>query len=265
MTPDDDAGMILVGVLAMVALAASVVTLMLASETAALDRARRFGEAARAAAIARGGEASVVAAWTRDPVPGGEGWRRAVQPRTPIAGGSFTLAVDDAQQRINVNAAGEATLVAVAAAQGLPVDTAARITGFIRRNGPLRDLSDLDRAGLTPATIDRLRPLLTALPGIAPVNLNTAPEAVLGVMLHDPVQARGLVARRSTAGRLTIDELALAGVSLPDAGLSSDHVLATTTVTVGGTTRRLVSLIERRSVDGHTAIAVIDRRDQRAR
>lgn len=261
--------MILVGVLAMVAVAASLVTLMLAAEVPALDRVERFGDAARALAIARGGEASVIAALRRDATPDSDtpaDWRLVSQQGTSIADGSFSLAIDDAQSRLNVNATTEPVLAAVAAARGLPGDTAARITRFIARRGAIADLSDLVGAGLSPAAIDALRPLLTALPGAAPLNLNSASEEVLAILIGDPAAARLLVARRTAAGCLTFDDLALLGVNVPTPNFSSDHVFATTTVTIGVTRQRLTSLIERRRVESHIEIAVLARtRGQRSR
>ncbi|MBV8971514.1 MAG: general secretion pathway protein GspK, partial [Sphingomonadaceae bacterium] len=99
--------MILVNVLAVVAVATALVAAML-DTGAAIDRAAAWRDAARARAIARGGELSAIAALRRDTDPArddrSEAWARVAQAPTPIAGGRFALTIDDAQGRFNVNA-----------------------------------------------------------------------------------------------------------------------------------------------------------------
>ncbi len=246
--------MILVNVVAMVAVAAALVMAMLDREAPAVDRTATYRTAAQALAIARGGELSAVAALqrdgdsTRDDLT--EAWARVAQPPTPIAGGSFALAITDAQGRFNVNAAtgaGEPVLAGIVAALGLPPEVAVRIAGTVAARGRVRNLGELTRAGLDDATLARLRPLVTALPGDAPVNVNAAPAALLGVLVGDGVKGEQLARSRERAGRLTPPDLAAAGAELPPgAGFTSNHFLVTSTVTQGGTTVVLTSLLERR-------------------
>ena len=246
--------MILVNVLAMVAVAAALVVAMLGTERAALDRVALFRDADRAQAIARGGELTALVALRRAPAdPTGDdpaAWTRVAQPPTPIAGGTFALAVADAQARFNVNAAagdGEPQLAAIAAALGLAPDVAHRIAASIAERGRVRDVSELARAGIDDATLARLRPLVTALPGDAPVDLNAASAALLGILVGDASGGRLLAARRGRTSRLTALDFAATGLALPaGAGFTSDHFVVTTTVRQGAATVVLTSLLERR-------------------
>lgn len=255
--------MILINVLAVVAVTAGVATLMLASETPALERAIRLREAAAAVAIARGGELTAMAALRRDRDDDSddrtEAWARVAQASTPIAGGTFALAIDDAQARFNINTAGPdaTTLARFIAAAGLPAAVGAQIGAAIARDGAIADLADLANAGIDPATIAALRPYVTALPGAAPINVNAAPAAVLGVMIGDPAKGRLLAARRDRAGRLTPADF---DAVPPGAGFTSDHFTVTTTVTIGTTTRTLVSQLHRSRADsGRTEVIVVAR------
>lgn len=259
--------MILINVLALVAVATAAVMLMLTSETGAMTRAIALREATQAAAIARGGEASAIVALRRDMLAAPdtddrtEAWAKVAQARTPIEGGSFALKIADAQARFNVNGAvgsGEPTLAAIGAALGLAPDAASRIAGSIVADGPVADLAELRRAGVDAASIARLRSLVTALPGVTPVNVNAASAGLLGVFVSDPAAGLVLASRRHRAGRLTATDFAAAGMILPaSAGFTSDHYLVTTTVTIGATMARLTSLIERRPATG--SVVVLER------
>lgn len=258
--------MILINVLAMVAVAAAVVMLMLGSEGAALDRALAFRDGAQALAVARGGELTAIAALRRDLDSGpdsddrSEAWARVAQATTPIEGGSFTLTITDAQSRFNVNAApgaGEPLLAAITTSLGLDPDTASRIAKSVAERGRVADLGELTRAGIDDATLARLRPLVTALPATAPVNVNAAPPALLAVLTADPVGGRILGDRRDRAGRLTPLDFAATGLRLPaGAGFTSDHFVVTTTVTQGRETVTLTSLLERRRGPAPVVVAI---------
>ena len=255
--------MILINVLALVAIAAAAVLLMLRAEDPALDHAIRLRDAAQALAIARGGELSAIAALRRDMTTAPdtdnatEAWVKVAQAKTAIEGGSFTLTIADAQARFNVNAAaggGEPMLAAIATALRLEPDVASRIAASIADRGRVSDLGELARAGIDGATIAALRPLVTALPGTAPVNVNAASPDLLGILVGDGVGGRILSDRRDRAGRLTADDFTATGLRLPTgAGFTSDHFRVTTTVTIGATTQTLTSLLERR----HGAVPVV--------
>ncbi|MCV2365437.1 type II secretion system minor pseudopilin GspK [Paucibacter sp. DJ1R-11] len=70
------------------------------------------------------------------------------------------------------------------------------------KNPPLppRNLDQLAWFGLTPETIERLRPVLTLLPQATPVNLNTAPREVIAALYDgmDLASAERLVRARQT-------------------------------------------------------------------
>ncbi|MGI4876531.1 MAG: hypothetical protein ACRYG4_03515 [Janthinobacterium lividum] len=258
--------MILVNVLALVAVAAAVVMMMLGVEDPALDRAIKLREAAQALAVANGGELTAVVALRRDMTTGPgsddptEPWAKVAQAKTPIAGGSFTLTIADAQGRFNVNAAGgggEPALAAITTSLGLAPDIASRIAKSIADRGRIDTLDELARAGIDAETIAALRPLVTALPGKADVNVNAASIGVLAPLLGDKVGARILVDRRDRAGRLTPLDFAATGLSLPaGTGFTSDHFVVTTTVTIGGTTQTLTSLLERRHGKPPSVVAI---------
>ncbi len=248
--------MILLNVLAMVAVAVAAVMLMLGTQDPALDRAIRLREAAQALSVARGGELSAIAALRRDMIaaPGTdnrtEAWAKVAQAQTPIEGGTFTLTIADAQGRFNVNdaaGAGEPVLAAITTALRLDPDIASRIAKSIAERGRVSDLAQLSRAEIDPETIAKLRSLVTALPGRADVNVNVAAPELLAVLVGDPVGGRILGDRRDRAGLLTPADFAATGLRLAaGAGYTSDHYVVTTTVTMGGTTQTLTSLLERR-------------------
>ena len=257
--------MILVNVLATIAVAAAIIVAMLGADATALDRAAMFRDAAQAFAIARGGELSAIAALRRAPPTGSDdataAWAKVAQAKTPIVGGTFTLVISDAQGRFNVNAAvgaGEPRLAAIVAALGLDADVASRISASLAERGRVADVAELTRAGIDDATLARLRPLVTALPGVAPVNVNAASPALLGILVGDAAGGRALGDRRVRAGKLTPDDFTATALQLPDgAGFTSDHFVVTTTVAQGATTVTLTSLLERRrgATPGVVAIA----------
>ncbi len=260
--------MILLNVFALIAFAAAVLLTMTGAQDAGLERGVRFREAATALAAARGGELSAIAALRRDMLVAPqtdhykEPWAAVAQRDVAVGGGHFSLAVEDAQARFNVNslvvggAIADATAARVEAALKLPVGSASALAGFLRENGPIQQLGELRRAGLDAATLATVAPYLTALPGATTINVNTAGEPLLALLLGDPVAARVLVERRAGPGFLTAADFTAARVAVgPGMGFTSDHYLVTTTVTIGGTTQRLTSLLERRR--GPTGVAVV--------
>ena len=106
---DEEKGMILVNVLLFVAIASGLVLLMINREELALDQSLRSTDAARALAVARGGETSAIVALRRDLVTSptidhqGEDWAKLQERGAKIDGGSFDLAIADAQGRFNIN------------------------------------------------------------------------------------------------------------------------------------------------------------------
>lgn len=272
-----EAGVVLINVLVMLALSATVVYAMLSLSELSLARSQRFSEAGQALALVRAGELSAIAALRRavqDAEPGGASPELSIaQEPVEIAGGSFALVIEDAQGRYNLNGLarggllGLETLRALAAALGLPPDTAPRIAASLALHGPLETLEALvSRAGLAPEHLAALEPYVTALPGPADVNINAAPVELLAVLLGNPTQARLLVSIRERRGALTPADLETARVVLPPgAGYRSDHFRLLTTVRIGGTVQTVESLLQRRrGTDGGTEVAVVRRKNAAA-
>ncbi|WP_331012045.1 general secretion pathway protein GspK [Sphingomonas sp.] len=274
MTPADDReqGMILITVLLFVALATGVVALMLSGEDAALGRAQRMRDAAAAQAAARGAETSAIVALRRDAVLApaadypAEPWGALSERGAKIAGGTFDLAIADAQGRFNINMlAGngvDANLVAMRLATALkvPPELAMRATEFLRQSGPVTDLSPLRLFGLDPARMAALAQLATALPGKTTVNLNAASESLLAILLDDPAAAAKLVAIRTRQGFLTPDDFQRAGTAMPPGtGFTSDLFWVRTRVTIGDTPQQLTSLLQRRRTAAGVEVIAIGR------
>lgn len=258
--PRDELGMILVNVLLFVALASSIVMMMISREDAALERSVRLREAAQAQMIARGGEMSAVAALRRDVLEGpasddaGEPWAALAQEEVAIEGGTFDLAITDAQSKFNINAlaSGDAAavdlLARIAVALGIQPEMVPQLATLIRLYGPVTDLRPLALAGLDPGSVARLSGLITALPYPTKVNANSASEELLAIMLESPVAARALVAQRQRKGYLTLDDFSAANRLLPSTlGFTSNLFWIRATVRIGDTRQQLTSLIARRS------------------
>jgi general secretion pathway protein K len=100
------------------------------------------------------------------------------------------------------------TLTRLCESAGVPPDTASRLASQLRaafaakpgNDAPLQpqSLNDLQWLGLTADTIARLRPLVTLLPVVTPVNMNTAPREVIAAMFDgmDLASAERLVQQR---------------------------------------------------------------------
>ena len=270
--PDRERGMILVNVLMIVALAASVLALMLSSEDGALQRSTRLREAARANAIARGGELSAISELRRDAITNpesdnlSEAWANIADAGVAIDGGRFAFVVGDAQARYNVNALARGDVMSrdvfarIVAAAGLDPNLSEQMAVLLALGGPVSDLAALRQIGMDDGDIARLSMFVTALPGDTPVNVNTASEALLAVLLNNPPAARTLVARRERGGGLTSDDLAAARVILPPGtGFTSRYFWSRGRVTIGDTSQQLVSLLQRRTKGDRPEVIAIAR------
>lgn len=266
----DDDGMILVQVLAVLAVASAAVLVLIGLQQAAILRGQRAADTAQALAWARGGETSVATALRRDAAEApktdhlGEPWARVAQVPVALPGGGFTLRLRDANDRINLNALtgtlGRARLTALAQAAGLTPAAAAGLAALLDQAGPLEDLDHPLLAGLAPEALARVRDLITALPGRAPVNINSAGAPVLALLLGNPAAARALVARRDRQGYLTPGDLAdLAVVLPPGLGFTSNLWWVETTATFGASTQTLVTLLHRRPARGGTEVVALRR------
>jgi len=266
-------GVILVNVLLFVAIASGIVMLMIRAGDAALDRGLRMREAARAQAILHGGELSAIVALRRDGVVGpasdnlAEPWAALGETAAPIEGGTFSLAIADAQARFNVNMlatgdpAARDTLARIAAALALPPALAAQAAEALRLAGPVADLRPLRQVAIAPETRARLAGLITALPYPTRINANTASEDLLAILLGDPVAAHALVARRARQGYLTPADFSGENMTVPGPiGFTSDAYWVRTRVTIGATTQQRTSLLIRaRNADGTVSVRAVAR------
>jgi len=269
----DEEGMILVNVLMFVAIAAGLVLLMINREELALDRALRTREAARALAIVRGGELSALVALRRDAEQSpdvdhvGEPWAKLSENGAPIEGGTFDLAIADAEGRFNINSVRTGEVAATILFQaigndvGLTPEQIVAAIEYVRLRGPVTDLRPLRMAGVEPKVAGRLEKLVTALPGTTTLNLNAADQEMLGLLFRDPVVAERLVAVRKRQGFLTAKDLADQNVSLP-AGTSfrSNTFWVRTRATIGATRQQAATLIQRRRTkEGATEVVPVER------
>ncbi len=267
-------GVVLINVLVMLALASSVLYAMISLSDLSIARSQRFSEAGQAQALIAAGEASLIAALTRDMAQDpqtdnlSEPWAQIAQEPIAIAQGSFALAIQDAQSRINLNsnairgALGAQVLDRVGQALTLPPDVAARIVARLAQQQPLDRIEDLIiQAGLTAQEVDQLSEFLTVLPRSTDVNLNTASPGVIGALAETPDQAASLVAIRDRNGLLTAEDVADAQqVLLPGTGFTSSWFRVTVTVQVGRTVQQSIALIQRSTEAGERpGVAVVAR------
>lgn len=267
-----DSGVVLVNVLIVLALAASLLVAMLTRSDQGIARSQIYSEASQALMLALSGEASAITALRRDlrqdPLSdhGAEGWAKTGQTETAIAEGSFALNIADAQAKLNLRGVPQGGLLAqqrvqrLMAALDLPPDLAASLIAGLTENPRLADLDALARrAGLSARARDRLARFTTLLPEETPLNLNTAPDLLFGVVFDNPVQIATLLKRRQQAGFLTADDLKSEGVILPPGtGFASRFFRVRTMVRFAGAVQNLDSLLQRFPATGQ--VAVIQRR-----
>lgn len=270
---DDEAGLILVNVLMFVAIAAGLVVIMINREELALDRGLRSREAARAQAIVRGGELSALVALRRDAEVApevdhvGEPWAKLSESGAPIDGGTFDLAIADAEGRFNINAlrvgdvASMILFQAIGNAVGLTPEQVIAATEYVRLRGPVTDLRPLRLAGIDPQVADRLERLVTALPGTTALNINAADQEMLSILFRDPQVAARLAAVRERQGFLTLDDLSREHVTMPwGASFRSNTFWVRTRATIGGTSQQAATLIVRRHTsDGKVQVFPVER------
>ena len=268
-------GVVLINVLVILALTASVVYAMISLSDLAILRSQRFSAAGQALALISGGEASAIVALRRDmtvaPTTDNmtEAWALVGQQQVQIAGGSFALQIEDAQSRFNLNnlplsgALGAQILQRIVKRLDLPADVAPRIAARLVQPQSLVRMTDLiAEAGLTPGEVARLSQLATVLPGRTDININTASEALLGVITDNPVQAGRLQGIRKRQGFLTAADLTAAGVILaPGVGFVSRYFDVTTSVTIADTSQRMQTLLQRSTARGGPQVVAIFRQN----
>ncbi|WP_241527184.1 general secretion pathway protein GspK [Sphingomonas turrisvirgatae] len=267
---DDEQGMILVNVLMFVAIASGLVLLMISREELALDRSLRGREAARAAAIVRGGELSAITALQRDAIDApdvdhaGEPWAGIGARGASIDGGSFDLAISDAEGRFNVNSLRSGAVDPVvlfqklAAIAGLDEAQTTEAIAYVRAQGPVSDTRPIRLIpGADRDAIARLERMVTALPGTTAVNLNAADQELLALLFDDPLVATRLVALRKRNGQITLRDLSdLKVTQPPGTSFRSNTFWVRVRATIGDTVQDGATLIQRRRLDERTVEVV---------
>ena len=267
---NQDSGVILINVLVALALGAAIVVLMFTSQENLMDRTRRAAAATQAEALALGAEASMITALRRDmnlapetdhPL---EPWAMAAQEEVVLATGRFSITVTDAQSRFDLNAlatgrlAQQQILARLIKALDLPDRVALDIIDWLTRRGPAYELSEID--ALDAPTRKVLAPYVSLLPQEGAVNINTASELVIAVVLGSPSAARQLVKVRETKGFLTQGDLTDAGiVAMNGIGFTSDVYDVQSVAEVDGTTVTLNSRLLRTNNLGQKNTFVIAR------
>lgn len=267
--PVSEQGMILVNVLMFVAIASGLVLLMINREELALDRALRVSEAARAMAVVRGGEGSAISALQRDLVAApdvdhrGEPWAAIAESGVSIDGGTFDLAVSDAEGRFNLNNLMSGDVIEtirfqdIGKAVGLTEDQIVQAIALVRTYGPITDVRPLRQADIDPATLTRLEAMVTALPGRTTINANAVSPELLGVLLNNPDIAARMIAMRERDGELSVEDVTIAGASLPSGvGLNSSTFWVRTRVRIGDSVQQGATLLKRRR-DGPEQVPIV--------
>ena len=124
---------------------------------------------------------------------------------------------------------------------------------YVAANRPLIDVAELALVrGFDDNVRARLRPYVTALPGLAAVNVNTAPAEVIAAVIDglDLSGAQLLVAQRDRAYYRSSDDFLRrlprgAEAAAGEIGVSSDYFLATLRVSIGGAQARGQALLAR--------------------
>ena len=180
-------------------------------------------------------------------------------------GGTFDLAVADAEGRFNINSvrSGEAgsliLFTTIAREIGLDDAQIDRAVQYIRLQGPVTDLRPLALLDLEPERLARLQRLVTALPGPTTINLNAADEEMLALLFRDPMVAHRLAVIRERRGFLTPQDLADQKATLPwGTSFRSTSFWVRTRATIGGTVQQAATLIRRQpdNKGGIEAVAI---------
>jgi general secretion pathway protein K len=264
---------ILINVLVILALSSAVVVAMLRLSDTAITRSQRYGDAGQGLALIAGGEATAIAALRRDirDAPKvdhpAEAWAQIAQDQVAVDGGTFSLAITDAQGKFNLNnlvrGAPEdlQTLQRIITELGLPDTAGLRLLARFADPAPLTSLDELKDAGIGADDVQRLSTLVTVLPQPTPININTMPDAMFAVLAGNPVQARLLQGIRARKGQLTPDDLLDAGLILTtQAGVKSSYFTVTTRVTIGDTAQARSSLLHRFALPGGGAEVIVTAR-----
>lgn len=264
-------GSVMINTLAVLAVAASVTMIMLNAQDGAIERARRYSDAGQATEIARGAEDSARAILRRD-LEAPATWqnlRSLIEEQdADIVAGSFSLRIEDAQARFNINnlagggIAARGVFERLAAASGFQLAEINLIAEFVQAAAPLDDLTALSVLGIEYQRLSTLSVFVCALPERTDVNMNTAGEMVLAAHLNNGPAARALVMRRDRIGQIDRDILSsLRILPGPGLGYGSNYYLVEVEVVVGESREKRKSLIWRGNTDGEATTRILSRSD----
>lgn len=262
--------MILLNVVSIVALAATVVMLLVTGQEAAIERGQRFGEATRAAVIARGGELSATTGLIRDAADAPEvdhlqePWAQIQDQSVKIRGGTFSLSISDAQAKFNLNNLAEGgfasaqSVALLSTALDLDPAQVEQVARRIQESGLLKELSELSGLGFPAGELERLGRFVTVLPSPTAININTAHPELIAALLGSDAAAQQIVAQRERAGFVTPEDLSAIGVTnVQGLGFTSDHFWVRTAVKIGDTRQvRTVLLRRETSAEGPVVTAI---------
>jgi len=270
----EEAGVVLVNVLVVLAIAGGLMVLLLSGQERATARISGAADAALAEQIALGAEASVLDALRRDLETAPETdhleepWARAVlQEEVTLPTGRFSVRIEDMQARFDINQLADLSLGTQEFMRRLllsldqPPETVRQITRVLQALGPVRAVDDLADFGIDPVTLTALAPFVTALPVPGTVNLNTAPGPLLEVMLQNRGQAAQLMRMRARKGHLNRADLSGIGALRPqNSGFTSNLWRVEIQAEAGEARLALESLILRLDEPGRRAVLVLERR-----
>ena len=242
-------GVAAVTAILVVAIAASAATLMLAQQSAMVDQAMLIASRAQADQYARAGidwARGVIqedSRASRQVDSLNEAWAQPIAA-LPVDRALVSGAITDEQGKLNLNSLIGDTAKpsldafrALLASQGLAPELADAVVDWIDEdtdlagpggaedayylalrkpyraaNAPMSQVEELYRVrGFDAAAVARLRPYVTALPAPTPVNVNTAPEAVLYAVFPASVSRDALsrfAAERRTKPATSRDDIA---------------------------------------------------------
>ncbi|MDD3608356.1 MAG: type II secretion system minor pseudopilin GspK [Halothiobacillaceae bacterium] len=297
-TRRSERGVALITALLVVALAAVIATSLMTRQTYDLRRAENLLHRDQALSYALGGEdwaKSVLGQDNREVDGFMDIWATPLPP-IPVDGGRVASRIVDLQGRFNLNALVNKegkpdevqkarferllkrleldTAIATAVIDWIDPDINPEMGGaedgeylgrqppYRTANRPMQSVTELRLvAGVDSEGYARLAPLVSALPGNAPINLNTAPLEVLlsladgldATRLEEVLEARREKQFSSVADFLAQDAFGGQTVEAAGLGVNSNNFLAVTEATIGKA-RVIVYSVLSRSDKGRTRV-----------
>lgn len=266
-------GVVLVNVLVILAIAGSLMLVLVNNQDTNLKRIARSADASILEQIVFGAEASVIDALKRDleTAPDqdhlNEDWAKSViQDNVQLPTGRFSLQISDLQSKFNINQMADVTAATQEFARRLmialdqPPQTANQIARILKAIGPVKSLHDLAAFGIPQNTLNALTPHVTALPINTTINLNTVSPFLLSLMLQNKTQADQLIRIRQRQGYLSRQNIQNIGAIRPqNSGFTSNAYLINTTAQTGAARIHMKTRILRQNAQGTTSVNIIER------